>query len=601
MIRPNELAATEEPEVEALLAFDRALAAGNDLPSSSNGGSASFLGPVHECQRLLEAVWPRSDSTSFEFPREFGRFSIVRELGRGGFGVVFLAEDRVLGRQVALKMPRPEVLVTPEVRRRFLREAEAASRFDHPHIVPVFEVGEEGPICYIASAYCEGLTLAQWLREQTAPVSIRLASRLVAIVAAAVAHAHERGILHRDLKPGNILLQQRGGDTSATEDLGFVPRICDFGLAKLLDQVSQETRSGMPIGSPAYMAPEQATGRLREHGPATDVYVLGVILYELLTGRPPHRGETDLETIRLVSVRGPPSPRALRPGLARDLDTIVLKCLEKLPDRRYTRASELVEDLQRFLDGRPVKARPVPAWARASKWASRRPAHAALLVVIVLSVSAILGGVKWARQSNNELRTALDQSRRSETAVRVQRNEMDRENLNLRRDNFVKGVQRAGSLRADELEPRLQKRERTGESPGESFQLADILAVTPDDGGTMAVSLETGEVLLYLTVSGYCQAVCHVGGVEAVFAPRTNLLTPYSQVELGDIERAVRSLTLRAKSRSIRANFPIVCARFAEDDSCRDERERRFQHACKVIGRTSEPWNSPVRARRRAA
>ena len=225
MIFRNDASAIDQRELDAMLAFDQALAGGVNPTASS---ADPFLHPVHECQRLLEAVWPRSDSSSFEVPREFGDFSIVRELGRGGFGVVFLARDLVLGRQVALKVPRPEVLVTPEVRRRFLREAEAASRLDHPNIVPVFEVGEEGPICYIASVYCEGPTLADWLREQTAPVPIRLASRLLAIVAAAVAHAHERGILHRDLKPGNILLQHRDVNTSATDELVFVPRICDF-------------------------------------------------------------------------------------------------------------------------------------------------------------------------------------------------------------------------------------------------------------------------------------------------------------------------------------------------------------------------------------
>ena len=353
----------------------------------------------------------------------------MRELGRGGFGVVFLAEDLVLGRRVALKLPRPEVLVTPDVRRRFLREAEAASRLDHPHIVPVFEVGEEGPICYIASAYCEGLTLAQWLRRQTAPVPIRMACRLVAVLAGAFAHAHERGILHRDLKPGNILLQRsdesslaRGG---VRDDLGFVPRICDFGLAKLLDQVSQETRSGVPIGSPEYMAPEQAAGRLREHGRATDVYALGVLLYELLTGRPPNQGETDLETLRLVSDQDPPSPRSLRPGLPRDLETIILKCLEKRPLRRYSSASELAADLQRFLDGRPVQARPVPAWEHAAKWAKRRPVHAALAVVVVAGVLAILGGLEWARvrekRHQDELRMADNRSLLFETEARDQR------------------------------------------------------------------------------------------------------------------------------------------------------------------------------------
>ena len=395
MIPRNNHAATEQSELDAILAFDRALAAG--LAPSASELTDPFLHPVHECQRLLEAVWPRGVSTSFELPEVFGRFSIKRELGRGGFGVVFLADDKALRRQVALKVPRPEVLVTPDFRRRFLREAEAASRLDHPHIVPVFEVGEEGPICYIASAYCEGLTLARWLRSQTAPVPIPVACRLVATLAGAVAHAHARGILHRDLKPGNILLQQRAGEGSATNDLGFVPRICDFGLAKLLDQVSQDTRSGLPIGSPEYMAPEQASGSIREHGPATDVYALGVILYELLTGRPPHRGDTDLGTLRLVSDQDPPSPRALRPGLPRDLETIVLKCLEKRPVRRYSsRRAELMADLHRFLDGRSVQARPAPVWEHAGKWAKRRPVHAALaiLLAVVGFTFAVVGGLE---------------------------------------------------------------------------------------------------------------------------------------------------------------------------------------------------------------
>jgi WD40 repeat protein/serine/threonine protein kinase len=422
MIPVTNQSATEESEVEALLAFDRALAAGDAAPTTA--ASASFLKPVHECQRLLEAVWPRSGSPSFEGMKQFGRFSVVRELGRGGFGVVFLAEDSVLGRRVALKVPRPEVLVTPEVRRRFLREAEAASRLDHPHIVPVYEVGEEGPICYIASAYCEGLTLAQWLRQQTVAVPIRLASRLAATLAVAVAHAHERGIVHRDLKPSNILLQQCESITSTSEpvydELGLVPRICDFGLAKLLDQVSRETRSGVPIGSPVYMAPEQASGRPREHGPATDVYALGVILYELLTGQPPHRGETDLETLRLVCEQDPPSPRALRPGLPRDLETIALKCLEKRPTGRYSSAIELANDLQRFLDGRPVLARPVPPWERARKWVKRRPAHAALAAALAALGLAAMGGLEWTRVHNEVLRQAHDHSRLIETEARDQ-------------------------------------------------------------------------------------------------------------------------------------------------------------------------------------
>ena len=277
-------------------------------PSSER--DASFLQGVHECQRLLEAVWPRSVPFEFELP-ETARALLDRTRawpGRLRRGIS--RSDSALGRQVALKVPHPAVLVTPEFRRRFLREAEAASRLDHPHIVPVYEVGDEGPICYIASAYCEGVTLARWLRIQTAPIPIHLACRLVAVLAAAVAHAHERGILHRDLKPGNILLQELPVCVRRRKVWDFIRGSATSVWRSCSTRLETRLRSGMPIGSPAYMAPEQAAGRVRDHGPATDVYALGVILYEVLTGRQPHRGETDLETLRLVSDAEPQSVRA---------------------------------------------------------------------------------------------------------------------------------------------------------------------------------------------------------------------------------------------------------------------------------------------------
>jgi eukaryotic-like serine/threonine-protein kinase len=398
MILTQEAPNSDKSAAAAMVATDQSIDAGDAATASTD--SPSFLEKVYECEHLLDAVWPRNIALAQEVPRQFGRFSIVRELGRGGFGIVFLAVDSQLRRRVALKVPRPEVMVTADFRRRFLREAEAASRLAHPHIVPVYEVGEEGPFCFIVSAYCEGPTLAQWLRGRTTPVPIRVAARLVAVLAAAVAHAHEREILHRDLKPGNILLERRDAPRSASEgadhNLGFVPRICDFGLAKLLDQSSQETCSGVPIGSASYMAPEQAAGRLREHVPATDVYALGVILFELLTGRPPFRGQTDLESLHLVSNQEPPSPRSLRRGLPRDVETIVLKCLEKLPIRRYASASELTDDLQRFLDGKAVRARPLPVWGHAGRWVKRRPAHAALALVVVLALASIAGMMFWS-------------------------------------------------------------------------------------------------------------------------------------------------------------------------------------------------------------
>jgi eukaryotic-like serine/threonine-protein kinase len=398
MIPEHDLELGDRSRVQAMLAFDRALITDGVPPAV--GDENPSLEAIYNCQRLLEEVWPRSLPTPDEPPRQFGRYVILRELGRGAFGVVFLASDSVLGRKVALKVPRPLALVTPEVRRRFVREAEAASRLDHPHIVPVYDVGEEGPICYIASAYCEGLNLADWLRSRKAPVAFLDAARLVAILSAAVGHAHQRGILHRDLKPSNILLRPLDPAAPKYEalcsDLGFIPRICDFGLAKLLDQDSHETCSGVPIGSPSYMAPEQAAGRLRDHGPATDVYALGAILYELLTGRPPLRGETDLETLRLVSEQEPPPLRGLRKGTPRDLDTICLKCLEKQPKARYASAAGLAEDLERFLAGKAVRARPVRAWQRAGKWSRRQPMHAALLAVSVITVSTVLGVVLWS-------------------------------------------------------------------------------------------------------------------------------------------------------------------------------------------------------------
>src|SRR5271157_3461552 len=284
-------------------------------------------------------------------PREnrllLGRFELIDEIGSGGFGFVIRAWDLRLGREVALKMPLPERVLGLGDVRRFLKEARAAARLDHPHIVRVYDAAELGPFgYYIASEYCAGPNLRRWLRSQNELVPGRLAARWLANLADAAQHAHDRGILHRDIKPDNVIL------TCASGPDEFIPRLTDFGLAKMIEEPGDESKSGARMGTPHYMAPEQAAGLKSEVGPATDVYGLRATFYELLTGRPPFRGENDASTLRLVLEAEPVAPRTLRPGLPRDLETICLKCLRKEPARRYTSAASLRADLERFLASR---------------------------------------------------------------------------------------------------------------------------------------------------------------------------------------------------------------------------------------------------------
>ena len=367
---------------------------------------------------------PHNDSaTASDLPKNFGRFEIVAELGHGGLGVVFLARDPMLGRSVALKIPRPDALFTRDLRQRFSREAKAAARLTHPNLVPVYEIGEVGPICYIASAYCEGPNLASWLRNRGPSPPPKQAAWIVAALADAMNYAHSQGVLHRDLKPSNVLLEPRPAGTTANEvmssPLPFTPRITDFGLAKINDVSGDDTRIGSMLGTPAYMAPEQADGRTNEIDCRTDVYGIGAILYELLVGRPPFVGKSEADTVQRVLTDDASFPRSQARCAPADLEAICLKCLEKKPSSRYASCAALADDLRRFLDGKPTRARSASPVERILKWSRRRPALAALVVVSILAAVTIVGGsALYARRLADALK-ASEQSRLAAVAAKT--------------------------------------------------------------------------------------------------------------------------------------------------------------------------------------
>jgi serine/threonine-protein kinase len=326
-------------------------------------------------------------------------YEILGELGRGGMGVVYKACQIGLNRIVALKMLLSGAYADTEIRARFRAEAEAVAQFQHPHIVQIYEVGEQDGRPFFSLEFVDGGSLNQKIADTPQPA--RPAAQLVEKLARAIHAAHQRGIIHRDLKPANILLSSPPPATSAPEvttggsqpeRLYGVPKITDFGLAKKLDQSRGYTQTGVAMGTPSYMAPEQAEGRTHDIGPATDVYALGAILYEMLTGCPPFKGPTAMEIVLKVVNEDPVPPTRLQAKVPRDLETICLKCLHKEAARRYATAEALAEDLRAYLAGEPIEARPAGAWERALKWARRRPAVALLLGVGALVITSLLIG-----------------------------------------------------------------------------------------------------------------------------------------------------------------------------------------------------------------
>jgi serine/threonine protein kinase/WD40 repeat protein len=335
----------------------------------------------------------------------FPGYEVLGILGKGGMGIVYKARHLALNRLVAIKAILAGAHADDQLRQRFRTEAEAAARLQHPHIVQVYDIGEYQGIPYFSLEYVDGGTLGE--RLDGSPLAPTLAAEVARQLAEAIQYAHEHGVVHRDLKPQNILLAQPSADgrgerpsatpvPSASHPSGGgtpstaigTPKIADFGLAKCLDQEQHRTATGNIMGTPSYMAPEQAVGRPALVGPATDVYALGAILYEMLTGRPPFRGATSLETMEQVRNQEPVAPSLLQPGLPRDLETICLKCLQKEPPRRYAAAGELVEELDRFLRREPIRARPVGLAERGLRWCRRNRAIATLTSLVLLSLVA---------------------------------------------------------------------------------------------------------------------------------------------------------------------------------------------------------------------
>jgi tRNA A-37 threonylcarbamoyl transferase component Bud32 len=330
------------------------------------GGRRSAAIPPGAADNARRNAWPTI--TNYE---------ILEEVGRGGMGVVYKARQIALGRTVALKTILPQSNLAEDARRRFVQEAKAMALLQHPNIVQIHEIGQQGEHPFLVMEYVEGDNLA--LRINGKPLPPRQAAELLVVVARAVHAAHQQGIIHRDLKPNNIMLTGEG-----------CPKICDFGLAKHFAGTAELTQTGVMAGTPSYMAPEQVWGVRGTQGPTVDIHALGAVFYEMLTGHPPFLADTAIETMRMVTREEPLPPRRWEPKVPRDLETICLKCLAKEPRRRYATALELTEDIERFLSGQTIRARPAGPIERGWCWCRMHPSVTALTAMAMLALLVVM-------------------------------------------------------------------------------------------------------------------------------------------------------------------------------------------------------------------
>jgi len=492
--------------------------------------------------------------------RYFGDYELQGEIARGGMGVVYRARQVSLNRPVAIKMILAGFLANEADVKRFRAEAEVVAGLDHPNIVEIFEVGEHDGQHYFSMKLVEGLSLAQQRAQADRPMEIRPAARLVATAARAVHYAHQRGVLHRDIKPGNILVDRAGE-----------PHITDFGVAKRVAIESDLTCSGTVLGSPAFMSPEQAAGKPGQLTTATDIFSLGAVLYLLLTGRPPFSGATSWETLRAVTEQEPASPRHLNPRVDRDLENICLTCLRKDPEARYRSADALADDLERWQRGEPVRARPVSTAEGVIKWVRRRPAMAALLLLTVASVTIAMAGITWAwRRSlraeaatTQELRrTYLEQARANRLTFRAGRRFDSLEHL-----AKAAAIRPAMDLR-DEVIACLALSD-TRVLRTNAIEAGSTVAALPDDTfARYAIDLPAGEISIRDAVDDHelsrLPAVgARVVGIESFSHGGRWLLAQYDDGKLRVWNIQQWQVTLVAPASGL-----SQCADFRKDDQC---------------------------------